>query len=135
MAAELDRDPLKLFELRGLPREDLLEELAKTPLGVALSKELTSDPAPSEPVESLHTIPTVSAVENEISLTDFWQGEKRLPNLNAATEASSQSTNVPAILLKKQGDYPPFWDRNNSFIEVMEEFYTRIRTKNKNILE
>ena len=135
VAAELDRDPLKLFELRGLPKEDLLEELSKTPLGVALSKELTADPEPPEPVESLHTVPMVSAVEDALSLNDFWQGEQRLPTLKAAETEPPPSTNVSAILIKKQGDYPPFWDRNNSFIEVMEEFYTRIRAKNKNILE
>lgn len=131
VAAELDRDPLKLFELRGLPREDLLAELSKTPLGIALSKELAAEPEPPKPAKSLHTLPTTSPLARSIALTDFWQGETPLPH----TTESLQPTNVSAILVKKQGDYPPFWDRNNSFIEVMEEFYTRVRTKNKNILD
>ncbi|MEL6940466.1 MAG: SWIM zinc finger family protein [Cyanobacteria bacterium J06598_1] len=131
VAAELDRDPLKLFELRGLSREDLLAELAKTPLGVALSKELSTDPASPEPVESLHTRPKTVALEQPSSPASFWQGAKPLPT---AVE-TPQPANVSAILIKKQGDFPPFWQRNNSFIEVMEEFYTRVRTKNKNILD
>jgi len=131
LAAEIDRDPLKLFELRGLAQEDLLAGLSDTPLGIAFSKELTAEAAPPEPVESLHTRPEVVSVARSVSLNDFWQGEKRLPS----TIETPQPTNVPAILIKKQGDYPPFWQRNNSFIEVMEDFYTRVRTKNGNILD
>lgn len=131
VAAELDRDPLKLFELRGLSREDLLAELSKTPLGVALSEELIAEPTVSEPVESLHTRPKVTVLEQQVSLANFWHGEKALP----MTVEPPQPTNVPAILIKKQGDFPPFWQRNNSFIEVMEDFYTRVRNKNNNILD
>jgi len=131
VAAELDQDPLKLFELRGLSREDLLTELAKTPLGIALSKELVAVPASPEPVESLHTEPQIRDSESLVTLSDFWQGQKRLPK----STDSTQTTNVPAILIKKQGDYPPFWHRNNSFIEVMEDFYKRVRTKNNSILD
>ncbi len=129
IAAELDRDPLILFELRGLSREDLHAELAKTPLGAALSKELTTEPEPPEPVESLHTMPKMVEA-GTMSLSEFWQGEKRLPN----QVETPQPTNVPAILIKKQGDFPAFWQKDNSFIEVMEDFYTRVRTKNGNLL-
>ena len=131
VAAELDRDPLILFELRGLSREDLHTELAKPPLGDALSDELLTKQAAPEPAKSLHTIPELVDLNEQVSLHDFWQGEARLPN----DIESPQPTNVPAILVKKQGDFPPFWQRNNSFIEVMEEFYTRVRTKNAHILD
>ena len=131
VAAELDRDPLKLFELRGLSREDLLAELSKTPLGVALSKELIAEPAAAEPSESLHTRPEVTVLEQQVSLTHFWQGASPLPSI----VETPQPANVPAILVKKQGDFPPFWQRNNSFIEVMEDFYTRVRTKNNSLLD
>lgn len=131
VAAELDRDPLKLFELRGLSREDLLAELSKTPLGVALSEELIAEPTTSDPVESLHTRPEVTTLEQQVSLTHFWHSENPL----FSTVESPQPTNVPAILIKKQGDFPSFWQRNNSFIEVMEDFYLRVRNKNNNLLD
>jgi uncharacterized Zn finger protein len=41
---------------------------------------------------------------------------------------------IPAILVKKQGDFPPFWSRDNSFVDVMEELYERIKSKNRNVL-
>jgi uncharacterized Zn finger protein len=42
---------------------------------------------------------------------------------------SSSQARVPALLVKKQGDYPPFWHKDGSFIEVMEELYERVRSK------
>jgi len=35
--------------------------------------------------------------------------------------------NIPAMLIKKGGDFPAFWHKQNSFIEVMEDFYIRMR--------
>lgn len=131
VAAELDRDPLKLFELRGLSREDLHTELAKTPLGMALAQELTTGPEAPDVAEGLYTVPTTTSPDKAVTLKSFWQGEKRLPSVID----NPQPTNVPAILIKKQGDFPAFWDRDNSFIEAMEEFYTRVRTKNNDILD
>jgi hypothetical protein len=32
-------------------------------------------------------------------------------------------------LIKKQGDYPPFWHKNGSFIAAMEDLYERVRAK------
>ncbi|PZO56080.1 MAG: hypothetical protein DCF15_09515 [Phormidesmis priestleyi] len=136
VAAELDRDPIKLFELRGLSREDLHAELSKTPLGTALSAELAAEPKPIEPAESLYTRPQLISAEifaqtaTVKTLKTFWQGATPLP-----TEVEDpQPSQVSAILIKKQGDFPAFWDRDNSFIEAMEEFYTRVRTKNSDIL-
>ncbi|MGC1309910.1 MAG: SWIM zinc finger family protein [Phormidesmis sp.] len=130
VAAELDKDPLKLFELRGLSRKDLNSELAKTPLGMALAAELTAESRPIEIAESLYTRPQTQPI-GKASLENFWQGKKRLPT----TVEDSQPTSVSAILVKKQGDFPPFWDRDNSFIEAMEEFYDRVRAKNGDILD
>ena len=47
-------------------------------------------------------------------------------------EATPQAR-VPALLVKKQGDYPPFWHKNGSFIETMEELYERVRTKSSQL--
>lgn len=44
------------------------------------------------------------------------------------------TTTVVAALVKKQGVYPLFWNRRNSFIAVMENFYGTIRRKHKKSL-
>ena len=129
IAAELDRDPFLLFELRGLSRDDFKAELAKSPLGQALSSELSAQARPPVAVERYYTDPTIADVKTP-RLKDFWYGEKSLPEtMEAATPAI-----VPAILVKKQGDFPAFWYRDNSFLEAMEALYQRVRTKNKDIL-
>jgi uncharacterized Zn finger protein len=126
LAAQLDRDPFLLFELRGLSRESLQKELAKSPLGQALSAELTLEKAAPEPDLSYFTQPTVQQSVAVASLKDFWHGTKRLPQTIEVPTLGS----VPAILVKKQGDFPPFWDKESSFVETMEELYGRVRTKN-----
>jgi uncharacterized Zn finger protein len=130
VAAELDRDPFLLFELRGLSRETLKTELAKSPLGMALSAELTAEKAAPRPSSSYYTKPETVVLEGEIDLREFWMSEKRLPQ---SFEATPQ-TNVPAVLIKKQGGFPPFWQKDSSFIDLMEEFYQRVKTKNKDVL-
>ena len=129
IAAELDDDPFLLFELRGLSRDELKAELAKSPLGQALSAELTLQEQPPELAQSYYTRPVTEPVKAD-SLRDFWQGAKRLPQ----TVEVSESSGVSAVLIKKQGDFPPFWNRDNSFIEAMEEFYERVKTKNKDLI-
>src|SRR5262249_37296758 len=123
----LDRDPFVMFELRGLSRDDLHTELVRTPLGKILASTLASEEVPSiEPVESYYTQPTkVSSLV--ASHKQFWTGAKRLPALPATVSQAG----VPALLIKKQGDYPPFWHKDVSFISVMEELYERVRTKNR----
>ncbi|MEA5466643.1 SWIM zinc finger family protein [Leptothoe sp. PORK10 BA2] len=129
IAAKLDEDPFLLFELRGLSREALKKELAKSPLGQALSAEMMMQQQPPNAVETYYTRPVTEATA-EASLKDFWQGAKRLPQTIEVAEQSG----VSAVLVKKQGDFPPFWHRDNSFLEVMEEFYERVKTKNKDLL-
>ncbi|WP_404789055.1 SWIM zinc finger family protein [Altericista sp. CCNU0014] len=126
IAAQLDEDPFLLFELRGLSRDALQKELARSPLGQALSAEMTLEKTAPKPDPSYFTKPAVQTSVAVASLKDFWQGAKRLPQ---TIEVASQAS-VPAILVKKQGDFPPFWDKESSFIETMEELYKRIGTKN-----
>ncbi len=129
IAAQLDQDPFLLFELRGLSREALQKELARSPLGQALSAELSQSKTAPEPDLSYFTKPVVEEAITPDSLKDFWHGEKRLPQV---IETAPQPT-VPAILVKKQGDFPPFWPKDQSFIETMVEFYSRVKTKNTQI--
>ena len=130
VAAELDRDPFLLFELRGLSREALLKELAKSPLGQALSAELQLEEHAPQSVPSYYTRPVTTEAGAVASLRDFWQGAKRLPQ----TIDPLPETIVAGIPIKKQGDYPAFWNRDNSFIEAMETLYEQVRTKNQNVL-
>lgn len=130
VASQLDSNPFLLFELRGLEREKLLQELAKSPLGQVLSSAIDTEEIPLESAASYYTQPEKVSVPESVSLKEFWLGKKRLPpTIEAASPAS-----IPAILIKKAGDYPPFWKKDISFIEVMEELYQRVRTKNKGVM-
>ena len=125
VAAELDRDPFLLFELRGLSRQDLLTELAKSPLGKALSAELQLEETRPQPRASYYTPLETLDVSTKTGLREFWHGTKRLPQtLEVAPENP-----VSAIPIKKQGDFPAFWHRDNSFIEAMETLYDQVKTK------
>jgi uncharacterized Zn finger protein len=116
-----------MFELRGLSRDDLHAELVRSPLGKVLVSALTTvDVPPIEPVESYYTSP-IKEAPVVASHKEFWTGAKRLPALPPTTSHGG----VPALLIKKQGDYPPFWHKDVSFISVMEELYERVRTKNR----
>ncbi|MEL4896226.1 SWIM zinc finger family protein [Crocosphaera sp. Alani8] len=129
IAAQLDQDPFLLFELRGITREALQLELEKSPLGRALGESLKSQPLSAQPVESYYTQPQPIPLPQVNSLQDYWLGTKPLPQ----TIEPSSEPSIAAILVKKGGDYPAFWGRDNSFLEVMEEFYERVRTKNKDL--
>ncbi|MGI0480438.1 SWIM zinc finger family protein [Geminocystis sp. CENA526] len=123
IASEIDRDPFLLFELRGLSKEKLHEQLIKSPLGQVLSQGLTTENLAPEPVESYYTKPILVTPNSNINQKEFWQGEKRIPeNLPDNTPNT-----IPAIVIKKAGDNPPFWHKDSSFIEIMDDFYSRVR--------
>lgn len=130
VASGLDHNPFILFELRGLSKEELQAELIKSPLGQALSSELAAKEIPLVSATSYYTKLEKVSVTDKINPREFWLGTKRLPsNVEAAEQAS-----IPAILVKKQGDFPAFWHKDTSFISVMEELYQRVRTKNKDVM-
>ncbi len=135
VAAELDQDPFLLFELRGLSRENLIKELSKSPLGQALSAELQSAQSTPQHAAAFYTPPETlpaqgetkegETKESETNLREFWQGKKQLPQTMEALPENS----VSAIQIKKQGDFPAFWHRDNSFIEAMETLYEQVKSK------
>jgi len=125
LAASLDQDPFLLFELRGLPRDQLRSELETSPLGQILATAFEAPDLPLEPAPAYYTTPVRKPIEGAISYRDFWAGRRRLP---PASDLGSPAS-VPALLIKKQGDYPPFWPKEQSFIGVMEEIYERVRAK------
>lgn len=128
VASQLDRDPFLLFELRGLSKTELQEKLAASPLGKALSSQLNAEEIPIETSTSFYPALEKKTITQKLNPKEFWLGKKRLPQ---TIEVANQS-GVSAILIKKQGDYPPFWDKDNSFIEAMEELYGRVKGKNQN---
>ncbi|BAY61536.1 hypothetical protein NIES22_16030 [Calothrix brevissima NIES-22] len=130
VASQLDNNPFLLFELRGLSKQELQAKLAESNLGKALSEELNTKEIPLELSTSLYTKLEKQAIAQQPSVREFWLGTKRLPQ---TIEVGSQS-GVSAILVKKQGDFPAFWRKDNSFIETMEELYQRVKTKNQNIM-
>lgn len=127
LAAELDQDPFLLFELRGLPRAELFAALRETPLGSVLATLADDEAIQPEPAETFFTRPRPAPAVP--SYATFWRGHRRLPTeIPPASPAA-----VPALLIKKGGDNPAFWDKEGSFIEVMEELYRRARNKNKGL--
>lgn len=124
LAENLDSDPFLLFELRGLSRENLRHQLEQSPLGRILSAELNPREVAVEPVASYFTRPVSQPAVATPSYRAFWEGAKRLPEL----EPISPPT-VPALLIRKQGDYPAFWNKDASFIDTMEQVYERVRAK------
>lgn len=127
-AVELDEDPFLLFELRGLTKEALQAELAKTPLGKALIAGLGTQNLTPEPATFYYTEAQTKPASPP-PLKDFWLERKQ----NLPTSPETTETSVSGIAIKKQGDFPPFWRKDNSFIEVMEELYERVRTKNRGV--
>ncbi|NEQ27113.1 MAG: hypothetical protein F6K28_50520 [Microcoleus sp. SIO2G3] len=129
VAAELDRDPFLLFELRGLPRERLQAELKKLPLGEALAAELSIGTVDPTPIDSYYIRPQVTAVSEDIRVKTFWQCTKPLPKSVPTFPPST----ITGIVVKKQGDRPPFWHKDSSFIAAMEELYDRVKSKNQSL--
>jgi uncharacterized Zn finger protein len=125
-----DHNPFLLFELRGLSKTELQTQLAQTPLGKALSQEINIEEIPVEVSTSFYTKLQKKSVVTQTSAREFWLGTKRLPQ----TIDVPASGGVSAILIKKQGDFPPFWQKDNSFIAAMEEIYQRVKTKNQNLM-
>lgn len=130
VASQLDNNPFLLFELRGLSKEALQAELSKSPLGKVLSEELTAKEITLETANSYYTRVEKVAAPPKISAREFWLGTKRLPQ----TVEENSSASLSAISIKKQGDFPPFWQKDASFIQVMEEFYDRVKSKNKDMI-
>lgn len=130
LAGRLDHDPFLLFELRGLSREELIGRLKATPLGSALASALVAEPGELKPATSLFTRPEPLAAPETVAPREFWRGRRRLPG---GIEAPPPAA-VPGILIRKGGDSPPFWDKDESFVEVMEAFYEQVKKKAKDWL-
>lgn len=127
LAAQLDRDPFLLFELRGLPRKELFRQLRETPLGKALATAREQEEIPFAPSTSYFTRPEPLAPPEPPDWRSFWEGGKRLPD---ALEPAGAAP-VPALLVRKGGDYPEFWTRDPPFPATMAAVYKAIRKRAK----
>ncbi len=130
VASQLDNNPFLLFELRGLSKTELQGKLAESKLGKILCEELKVKEKPWECATSFYTPLEKKVIEQKPTVREFWLGTKRLPQ---TIEVPTQ-TGVSAILIKKQGDFPAFWQKDHSFIETMTELYQRVKTKNQNLI-
>lgn len=122
LANQLDEDPFLLLELRGLSKAALYEELEKSPLGSALVADLKQTLPEPTSAASYHTRPIAKKVPKTKTLQDFWLSPKPVPTAEPPIQ-----TAVSAIHIKKQGDNPAFWQRENSFIETMTDLYGRVK--------
>lgn len=123
LAQAFDQEPLLLFEMRGLPSKQMRQELLKSPLGKILANVRETGSDIFAPVDHLFARPIPIPIPSEVTLNLFWHGTRPLPKeLEAPEEAM-----IPALVIKSGGDYPGFWRKQSSFIEVMEEFYIRMR--------
>lgn len=123
LAQQFDHNPFLLFEMRGLSPDKLRKELLKSPLGKILAQGQETTQPSLIPAEHLYTRPKQQELPKQITSHQFWQGQKPLPK---AIE-SPQEALIPALVIKKGGDYPEFWQKQTSFISVMEVFYLRMR--------
>ena len=127
----LDTHPMLLFPLRGIQADELHNELKKTELGKAFAEHL-SVPEDIEVIfdEKIYTPIATSKKQIKITQDDFWS----LKTWDLEALDTEEIRNISASLIKKQGDYPAFWDRSNSFINAMESLYERVRYKNRKSL-
>lgn len=130
LAGRIDQDPFLLFELRGLPRTELIERLRATPLGSALAASLDDVPPAPQPSSSFFTRPAPLPLPDTVSPHAFWRGQRKLP---AGVEPPAPAA-VSGILIRKGGDFPPFWHKDESFVEVMDALYAQVRKKGKDWL-
>ncbi|PSW05983.1 SWIM zinc finger family protein [Photobacterium lipolyticum] len=130
LGEQLDNDPFLLFELRGLSREKLHQALSLSPLGKVLLQSVLAKEQAAPQSSSYFTRPKQADVPEQVDVRSFWHGKEPVPS---EIEPVSE-TIIPALTIKKGGDYPSFWNRDNSYIEAMEELYLRLRKNSHKFL-
>lgn len=128
VASMLDRDPFLLFQLRGMDKAHLHQALAKSPLGKALLDQWDNQTKNKAVLAAHHYTQPVMQTQ-AVDWQNFWQAPQ-LPTTNLSPKANKSC----AALIKKGGDYPSFWHRDNSFIEAMEALYETVLKKNKQLI-
>jgi uncharacterized Zn finger protein len=107
LGEEFDRDPFLLFKLRGLSREELVQQL-----GEAGVTGKAAEPAVPAEVEAPAAEPLVA------DPAAFWDGGE----LPADLFGEVQLPPVPAALPKRLGNFP-FWRGSERFLDALEPVY------------
>jgi uncharacterized Zn finger protein len=126
IANMLDSQPMLLFPLHGISINDLQEQLKSNDLGKAFAEHLSS---PQDIAVEIQKSKFTPILEKTITKTDsYWS----MPAFEY--EKKEEFEPITASIIKKQGDYPSFWERQNSFVKAMEDIYGCVRNKNKKFL-
>lgn len=129
MASVLDRDHFLLFQLRGMKFEKLHRILVDSDLGQALIDQMADVDFKPEYHSCRYPVPHHVAMKGT-DLKSFWQGGEPLLNVDDIPGDSSTS----AILIRRGGDFPGFYDQSTSFIDMMELVYDRIVRRNRDLI-
>jgi uncharacterized Zn finger protein len=105
LGEEFDRDPFLIFRLRGLSREELLQELGAV-AGKGAAPQTTEEAA-TPPGEPLSADPST-----------FWSGSTLPDDLLGEV----QPPPVSAAWLKRLGNFP-FWRGEQRFLDALEPIY------------
>jgi len=129
LARCLDRDPLILFELRGMARAAIEHHLSQTPLGGVVLEALRHPLPRPEVREHFFTRPEERGAPPILTASDYFGGS------SLRREAQGlQPLGIPGILVRKGGDYPRFWEGDESFIKVMDALYAELRRRLTEVL-
>lgn len=116
LGEEFDRDPFLIFKMRGIKREELLNQLPRLSTGINESETLETEEntLTSEPLKT--------------DTTHYWQGYDVPEDLMGAVEIPK----IHAALPKRLGHFP-FWRGNAPFHEAMESVYEPAAQQGLNI--
>jgi len=125
-AASFFTRPVIRNDAAPIPKIPGAEEIANT----TAENGPPTPPTPPNPTGTRATQNAAGTASKSLDYHAFLSGRHRLPTeIEPATPPA-----LPAILVRKAGDYPGFWDRDSSFIAVMEELYQRVREKHRDLL-
>jgi uncharacterized Zn finger protein len=113
LGEEFDRDPFLLFQLRGLSREELLQQLGRAVPATESAAVEESTPAPGEPLSSDPAIFWAGG-----SLPDDVLGEVRQPPVSGAW-------------LQRLGAFP-FWRGETNLVDALKPIYQNASPRGMN---
>jgi uncharacterized Zn finger protein len=115
LGEEFDRDPFLLFSLRGISRDELMNQLGSISPSPQRENTRAKQPASTASSASVASLPT-EPLPTEMSR--FWRGA----DLPEDVFGEVQIPPVTAVLLKRLGHFP-FWRGAERLLEVLEPLY------------